>query len=288
LILGAVEISSRSTRLSVVDVTPGESERIAERCHSITAKLDNSERLTALVMAEVEIARDLGAESIEVVADQTLRGSRLIRLIERVSRAIGTGGIRIPAERESVAAAFVGATLPRRAELEDPVAVALIGEAAIGVGAGTAGLNPTWVGSRPAGAETISRKARFSNPPRPNQVEAAISGASRKIESLAPPVTAGLLVASDFSPVIERLCGSSITHDDARRGLSAILGQTNDDLAAWFGLEPGRSRFLTGTLVGIAALADAFGLPVEPVQYDSVAGRYWSDEYSRPVAGGRS
>lgn len=287
MILGAVEISSRSTRLSVVDVTPEGSERVTERCHSLTAKLDNLERLTALVMAEIEIARDLGAERVEVVADRCLRGSRLVRLIERAARAMGTGEVRILAERESVAAAFLGATRPRQTELEDPVSVALIGEEAVGVGAGTAGLNPEWIGSRPVGAETISRKARFSNPPRPNQVEAAISGASRRIESLAPPATARLLVTSDFSPVIERLCGPSITHDDARRGLSAILGQTNDDLAAWFGLEPGRSRFLTGTLVGIAALADVFGLPVEPVAFDSVAGRHWSDECSRLVAGGR-
>ncbi|MGK2955257.1 MAG: hypothetical protein ACSLFI_06260 [Solirubrobacterales bacterium] len=281
-----MEISSRSTRLSVVDLTADGAERITERCHSITAKLDNSERLIALVMAEIEIARDLGAETIEVVADRVLRGSRLIRLVERASRAMGTGGIRIPAEHESVAAAFLGASRPRQTEFDTPVAVAVIGEAAIGIGVGTAGLNPVWIGSRPVGADTISRKARFSNPPRPNQVEAAISGASRKIESLAPPSTSRLLVSSDFSPVIERLCGSSITHDDARRGLASILGQTNDDLAAWFGLEPGRSRFLTGTLVGIAALADVFRLPVEPVAFDSVAGRHWSDECSRLVAGG--
>ncbi|MBK5234008.1 MAG: hypothetical protein JJE13_13650 [Thermoleophilia bacterium] len=281
MILGAVEISTRSTRLSVVDVSPGGSSRITDRSHGITAITGNAERLTALVMAEVETARDLGAESVEIVADPALRGTRLIRLIERVSRAIGTGDIRIPAERERVAAAFLGATRPRQILLGDPVAVALMGDAAIGIGAGTPGLEPAWVGSRPVGTVAISRKARFSDPPRPNQIEAAISGASRKIESLAPPSCERLLASTDFSVVIERLCGARITREDSRRGLEALYGQTSDDLAAWFGLEPGRSRYLPGTLVGIAALAEVFDLPVEPLGHDSVAGRHWSDEYGR-------
>ncbi len=284
MILGAVEISTRSTRLSVVEVTPGGSTRITERSHGITAITGNAERLTALVMAEVEAARELGAESVGLVADPALRGTRLIRLIERVSRAIGTGDIRIPAERERVAAAFLGATRPRQSLLGDPVAVALMGDAAVGIGVGTPGLEPAWIGSRPVGTVTISRKARFSDPPRPNQIEAAISGASRKIETLAMPACQRLLATTDFSVVVERLCGDRITHEDARRGLEAVYGQTSDDLSAWFGIEPGRSRFLPGTLVGIAALSDVFGLPVEPVGHDSVAGRHWSDEYGRLVS----
>ena len=82
-------------------------------------------------------------------------------------------------------------------------------------------------------------------------------------------------------------CGARVTGEDARRGLEASFGQTSDDLAAWFGLEPGRSRFLTGTLVGIAALATVFETPVEPVAHASVAGRHWSDEYGRLVSAGR-
>lgn len=288
MILGAIEISTRSTRLGVVDVTPGGSSCVTERSHAITAITGNSERLTALVMAEVETARDLGAESVEVIADPALRGTRVVRLIDRVSRAIGSGRVRIPVERERVAAAFLGATRPRQGQLGDPVAVALLGDAAIGIGVGTPGLDPGWTGSRPAGAVTISRKARFSDPPRPNQIEAAISGASAKIDSLAPPVTSRLLATTDFSVVIERLCGNRITHEDARRGLEALYGQTSDDTAAWFGLAPGRSRYLPGALVGIAALADSFGLPIEPVRHDSVAGRHWCREYSRLVAGGSS
>jgi len=268
-------------------VSPDASTRITERSHGITAITGNADRLTALVMAEVEAARDLGAESIEIVADPALRGTRLIRLIERVSRGIGTGDIRIPAERERVAAAFLGATRPRQGLLGDPVAVALMGDDAVGIGVGTPGLEPSWVGSRPVGAVTISRKARFSDPPRPNQIEAAISGAIRKLETLAMPSSGRLLATTDFSAVAERLCGTRITPDDARRGLEASFGQTSDDLAAWFGLEPGRSRFLTGTLVGIAALATVFEMPVEPVAHASVAGRHWSDEYGRLVSTAR-
>lgn len=284
MILGAIEISSRSTRLSVAEVGERDSARLLERVHAVTADLGNLERLSALLMAEIELARDFGAGRIEVVAEADLRGTRLLRLLGRVTEGVGAGEIRIPAERERAAAAFLGATTPL-GDLEGPVAVATIGGAAIGIGVGRPAFPPEWTGSRPVGADNISAKARFSDPPRPVQIEAAISGASRKIASLSPPPTDRLLVVSEFAPVVERLCGGSIAHDDARRGLDAILGQTGDDLAAWFGIEPAISRLLPGAIVGHAALADAFGVPVEPVGTDSVAGREWLRRSGRSEAG---
>lgn len=280
MILGTIEISSRSTRLSVIDVGAFDSAPITERAHAVRAEIGNLERLTALLMAETETARDLGAEEIEVVADSSLRGTRLVRLLERVSSGMGTGAIRLPAGRERIGAAYLAATRPWRDEpgSGSGVGVALIGDSSLGLGVGIPGSVPEWVGSRPVGAVRISARARFSDPPRPNQIEAAITGAARRLGSLSPPSMNRLLATSGFAPVIERLCGSSITHEDARHGLNSILGQTGDDLAAWFGIEPATSRYLPGAIVGHAALADAFGVPVEPVACELAAGRHWLDE----------
>lgn len=270
----------------MVEVGDRDSARLLERFHAVTAELDNLERLSALLMAEIEMARELGAERVDVFAETELRGTRLVRLLGRVTSGVGAGDVRIPAERERVAAGFVAATVPRGGSPESPAGVALIGGSSIGIGVGEAGRMPAWIGSRPVGAASISAKARFSDPPRPNQIEAAITGASRKISSLTPPPIDRLMVISSFAPVVERLCGTSIDHDDARRGLDSILGQTSDDLAAWFGVEPATSRLLPGTIVGHAALADAFGVPVEPVSCDTIAGREWLDR-AVPEAAGR-
>jgi len=288
LILGAIEISTRSTRLSVVDVTAGDSFRMLERVHAVSAKLANLERLTALLMAEIEAARELGAERIEVLAEPELRGTRLVRLLDRVCGGVGAGAIRMPADRERAAACFMAATRPRQDDLDGAIGIALIGESAIGLAVGEPARQPRWVGTRPVGAASITDRARFSDPPRPNQIEAAITGASRKIASLAPPEMDRLMAVSRFSPVIERLCGNSVTHEDARRGLDSILGQTSDDLAAWFGVEPADSRLLPGTIVGHAALADVFGLPVKPVGCDSAAGRRWLERVQASPAGERA
>jgi len=284
LILGAIEITSRVTRLSVLDISGDTAMRLTGRSHGVRAELENLERLTALLMAEVEYARDAGADLIEVFACPEMRGTRLVRLLDRTSRAVGAGPVRIPADRDSVGAAFLAATLPERNPGKQAIGVALVGEAMIGLGVGEPGTAPGWVGTRPAGAVTMTERARFSDPPRPNQIEAAITGASRRLESFGPPPMDRLLAVSDHSTVIERLCGNRITHDDARRGLDSILGQTSDDLAAWFGIEPASSRFLPGTIVGHAAIADAFGLPVEPVGCEIAAGRHWL-ESDRQAAG---
>jgi len=267
LILGAIEISLRSTRFSLSEVSSCSAGRIVERSHGVTANVDGLDRLTALIMSEVEYARDQGAERVELVAVPTLRGSRLVRLLDRVADAIGVDPIRIPSRRDWAAATFLGVTVPAGDSLPDPVAVAAIGETAIGFGVGSPGEIPEWIGSRPVGASTMTRKARFQDPPRPGQ----------KAERV--------LVVSPLAPVVERLCGPRIGPEEARKGLDAILGQTSEDISAWFGAEPPLARHLPGIIVGHAALAEGLGVRVEPALADLAASRHWLAEREGDLAG---
>jgi hypothetical protein len=285
LILGAIEISLRSTRFSLSEVSACSVGRIVERSHGVTAGVDGLDRLTALIMSEVEYARDQGAERVELVAVPALRGSRLVRLLDRVAEAIGVDPIRIPSRRDWAAATFLGVTVPAGESLPDPVAVAAIGETAIGFGVGSPGEIPEWIGSRPVGASTMTRKARFQDPPRPGQIEAAVIGASRGIASMFPPEAERVLVVSPLAAVVERLCGPRIGPEEARKGLDAILGQTSEDISAWFGAEPPLARHLPGIIVGHAALAEGLGVRVEPALADLAASRHWLGEREGDLAG---
>ena len=97
-----------------------------------------------------------------------------------------------------------------------------------------------------------------------------------------------MLVVSSLAPVVERLCGPRIGAAEARRGLDAILGQTSDDISAWFGAEAPLARHLPGIIVGHAALAEGLGVRVEPALCDLAASRYWLAEREEPVAGRES
>ncbi len=275
MILGAIEISERATRLRVAEVGRSESRRVLDRSSLVSAELSNSERLTALLMAEVETARDAGAERVDVLASRSLRGTRLLRLLDRVSRGCGAGAIRMPDPRERLASTFLSITVPAAGRLDGTVAVARVGEATTGVAVGPAGERPAWVGSRPVGCRTLTQRARFSDPPRPNQIEAAVSAAVKKLETLAPPIPDRLFVSTPFSAALERICGPRIDRESARRGLDSILGQTGDDLAAWFGAGSGRGRLLPATIICCLGLAEVFAVPVEPREGDPVAGRFW-------------
>ncbi len=280
MILGAIEISKRTTRLRVAEVGPRSSRRLLDRSSRVSAELRNCDRLTALLMAEIEAAREVGADRVEVIATRSLRGSRLIRLLDRVSRASGAGGILLPDQRESLTSTFLSITVPLRSELEGTVAVARVGESTTGVAVGRPGERPDWIGSRPIGCATLTDKARFSDPPRPNQIEAAASAAVRKLGSLAPPAPDRLFVSTPLSAAIERICGPEIDPASARRGLDSILGQMGDDIAAWFGADSVRGRLLPATIICCLGLAETFGRPVEPRDGDPVAGRFWLAEAS--------
>jgi hypothetical protein len=285
LILGAIEISLRSTRFSISEVSGRSVTRIVERSHGVTTGVEGLDRISALIMSEVEFARDQGADRVEVTAVPTLRGSRLVRLLDRVTDAVGVGQIRIPTRRDWSAACFLGVTVPAGDSLPDRVAVAAIGETAIGFAVGAPGEIPDWIGSRPVGASTMTRKARFQDPPRPGQLEAAIIGASRGIASMYPPESDRVFVVSHLAPVVERLCGPRIGPEEARKGLDSILGQTSEDISAWFGAEPALSRHLPGIIVGHAALAEGLGVRVEPAMSDLAASRHWLAEREGLVAG---
>lgn len=286
MILGVIDIGLRSTRFTISEITPDSTRALLIRNHGLTVGLDSIDRLSALLMAEVELAREeYGVARVEVVAGPELRGSRLVRLLNRVAAVIGIGPVRIPSRQEASAATFLAVTRPRQDLIEGPVGVAHIGEIAVGLAVGRPGARPDWIGSRPVGASAMARKARFSNPPLPNQIEAAITGASRGFASLLPPACDRVMVASPLAEVIGRLCGKRINPDGARRGLNLILGQTSSDTAAWFGLEPSLARNLPGTIVGHAALAEGLGMTVEPVDFDQGAGRHWLSECEVETSG---
>jgi len=226
LILGAIDISKRATRLKVAEVGTGDSVRLLERSSLVSAELSNCDRLSALLMAEIEAARDAGADHVEVVATRSLRGTRLLRLLDRVCRASGAGGILLPDPEQRLASTFLAATVPSAGELEGTVAVARVGESTTGIAVGAPGERPGWVGSRPVGCATLTEKARFSDPPRPNQIEAAVTAAVRKLETLSPPAADRVLLSTPLAAALERICGPRIDPASARRGLGSILGQT--------------------------------------------------------------
>jgi len=284
LILGAIHISERFTRLRVAEVDSSSSSRLIDRSTPVSARLNNCDRLTALLMAELEAARDAGAVEINVMASRSLRGTRLLRLLDRVTRASGAGEILLPGTADTLAAGFLAVTRPREEALCGTVAVARVGESVTGLAAGKPGALPAWIGSRPLGAAALTERARFSDPPRPNQIEAAINGASRAFGSLALPDCGRVFLMTPMSAALERLCGSRVDAAAARRGLDSILGQTSDDIAAWFGAESGQARLLPATLAIVFALADLTGCEVEPCTGDPVAGRAWLDEARQGAA----
>ena len=284
MILGAIEISSRSVRFCVADVGSTSSARLTERFHTIKARPENLERLTAILMAEAEAAREMGVERLEVTAGADLRGTRLAQQLDRVCQSVGAGRLRIPSVREESAAVFAGVTVPDLEHQGERVAVGLVGERHVSVAVGKSGSVPQWMATRPIGSVAMTDKARFSDPPRPAQLDAAISAATRQITTLMPPDFDRLLVAGQTPAVVERLCGSRFDADGARRGIDSILGLNAHDVSAWFGSPVGLSRLLPATLIAHAALAGGLDAEVEPVAWEPVAGRRWQE---RVAAGSR-
>lgn len=275
MILGVLEISSRSVRFCVTDVGASSSTRILERFHTIKPTQANLERLTAILMAEAEAARELAVGRIDVTAGSDLRGTRLAIQLDRVCGVIGAGRLKIPSVREEAGAVFAGVTVPGPEHQGERVAVALVGERHVSLAVGKSGSVPQWMASRPVGSVNMTDKARFSDPPRPGQLEAAISAATRQVSTLMPPEFDRLLVASQSPAIVERLCGGRFDADGARRGIDSILGLNAHDVSAWFGAPVGLSRLLPATLIAHAALAGGLDADVEPVAWEPVAGRQW-------------
>lgn len=221
------------------------------------------DRLAALIDEAADEIRSAGDSDPEVVMVGNLRGTRLPSLIRRLARRAGLGPLKIPSRREQVVGAFLAATAQHDLQSDSEEAVFILSDSFLGVAVGRPGVLPDWTASRPVTAQALVRRARFSDPPTPAQLDAATSGTLRHVGSLAPPDFDRVTLVSELVPSIVHLCGTEIDTESAGRGLDQLIGLAGPVVAPDGAGDRAARQAVAATLVICRALSIRFDTPLE-------------------------
>jgi exopolyphosphatase/pppGpp-phosphohydrolase len=262
--IGVIDIGASTTCSLVAELTPPRPRQALVRRHNLSPSQVEPEELASLVRSEASLARRAGAEELVVAARATLRGTHHARLLGRVCHQIGAGDLRILDAREKAELAFDGAVGGQPEHI--PIAVATVGLSSTEVAVGYAGGGTAWRGSRPAGVWRLTDGARFSDPPKLVQQDAARSAAWRSLSSLQPPpAERALLAGGAASAAIRSLCGSTIDAASLARAREHVAAVPGEILAGELMLTPGQARPVPATLAVLDAVVELIGLPLEMV-----------------------
>lgn len=269
VISGAVQITPSSIRYSAL--APGGGHLTAGVRELDTTRGDFGE-VEAAVVEGIEAVRDAGADRVTLFASGELRGARVADRLSVRSRRLGFGDIRFTGTGATIAAGFIARSRTALGESSIPdretCGVLGIGHHSVGLAVGTVGEGPAWIGSRPVGVRTLAERSRLSDPPEPNQVEAARSAVERSLGGLTNPDFAHLIVVSDFSLATRLVCGDRVDRDSLRLALDSIVGMTSDELGERVGLGSVLAPLFPLALVVQYGAARAFGVDLIPLDPD--------------------
>jgi exopolyphosphatase/guanosine-5'-triphosphate,3'-diphosphate pyrophosphatase len=270
-----IDIGSNTTRLLVADCDgSGLVELRQERAFTLIGRsIDASGAIPTVKLAEVlqtvvaqyQIARELGAEHVRCVATAAIRraanGDALIRLVHDACEGLE---LEVLSGAEEARLAFIGAAWAMGAGDEQGLGVidAGGGSSELVVGDGPARVH--WWVSVPIGSGDVTQRWLRSDPPAPDELEEAMSQTRAVFASVRPPPDVRRLVAVGGSATSLRLLAGPMLDLGSLDHLLAIAQRFSAvEFARSFGVDVQRARLLAGGLLILRAVAELFDVPLE-------------------------
>ncbi len=267
-----IDIGSNTTRLLVADLDAGRLTEVGG-LKAFTAlgagrapgePLEDA-RIAAVVAAvgrQLEHARQLGADTVHVVATSAVRSApNGVAVAAAVHRAHGVD-LRVLTGEQEAAYAFTGATATV-ADLDPdaPVAVVDVGGGSTELVLGTPRGGPSWSVSVPIGS---GRLPPCRDPPCPDDLALLVARAQDAFAGVRPPaVPARALAVGGSATSVVRLVGALLSPQALDHALDVLCEGTVADVAARHALEEQRVALLPAGLVLLRAASTALQAPLQ-------------------------
>jgi exopolyphosphatase/guanosine-5'-triphosphate,3'-diphosphate pyrophosphatase len=269
--LACIDVGSNTTRLLVADTVPGGlQDVINERAFTLIGRSlgdarrippEKLEETAAVVAAQAERARDLGAERIRAVATAAIRRAENAReLVDAIEREAGLP-LEVLQGEDEARLAFRGAA--RAAGVLGSLAVIDVGGGSTEIAIGPAGGSVLHVESIPVGSSALAERHLATDPPNAAELEAVrdeVSAAFERFE--APAVDHAVAVGGSASSLLH-LAGVELGPAELARALEELCAERAEVLASRVGLDPIRVRLLPAGVLILAELARRLQRPLQ-------------------------
>jgi exopolyphosphatase/guanosine-5'-triphosphate,3'-diphosphate pyrophosphatase len=264
-----IDIGSNTTRLLVADVVGGRAlatvverrafTQLGRACRAGGAVPEATrDALAAVVAAQAQEARALGAEKLRVVATAALRRSADgVATCHALAAAAGAP-VELLSEHDEARLAFGGATCTLDGR-GGPLAVVDVGGGSAQIVVGTRAGGATWSVSLPLGSGDLADAFLHDDPPDAAELEALRAAIDETLAGVAiPPVERALAVGGSATS-LRRLAGARLELAALERALATLVAAPAADVAEQLCIAPERAHLLPAGIVVLAAMAERLG-----------------------------
>ncbi|HUA49652.1 MAG TPA: hypothetical protein VMA77_30745 [Solirubrobacteraceae bacterium] len=268
-----IDIGSNTTRLLVADCEgDGFVEIHQERSFThvrrgLTAAeeigADKIAEVVAVVAAQLETARALGATEVRGVATAAVRqAANRDALLEAVRAACGLEITVLSAEEEA-RLAFRGAARTLGFVPAGPLGVVDVGGGSCELVVGTAPDHVTWFASFELGSGQLVDECLPSDPPSADELARARARVGEVLGDVQPPPVAHVVAVGGSATSLRRIAGPLLDAGVFPRVLALLSAERAAVVASRFGLDADRVRLLPAGLLILEVAAQRFGAPLE-------------------------
>ncbi len=272
MLCAAIDIGSNTTRVLVAEPQEGQLRKLMEqRAYTrIVKDAGKRGRISAAKVAEVaevvrtqlNLARELGAESIKIVATAAVReAENRDEVVRELSERAGLA-VEVLSGEEEGRLAFIGATKSLGHPVEGTVAVVDVGGGSSEVIFGTVEEGVSEVRSWKLGSGSLAEEHLGSDPPSAAEIRAlrdAISDTFEQVE-LDHPDQAVAVGGSATS--LRTLVGAVLEYETLERAIRVLSSDEIADVARKFELDPRRVRLLPAGVLLLESFSDLLGQPL--------------------------
>jgi len=273
MLCAAIDIGSNTTRVLVAEPGDGQLRKVMEqRAYTrINKAIDGEGTISAakieevceVVSTQVRLARELGAVTIRAVATAAVREAMNG---EEAAAAIGDVAgvpVEILSEEEEGRLSFIGATKALGHPANGRIGVVDVGGGSTEVILGTVGGGVEAVRSWPVGSGVLADELIVSDPPSAAEI--------RKVRDRIDDIFAGVEIAHPEQAVavggsatsLRKLVGTVLEYETLERGVRVLCGDSANDVARRFELDPVRVRILATGVLLLEKVSELLGQPLQ-------------------------
>jgi exopolyphosphatase/guanosine-5'-triphosphate,3'-diphosphate pyrophosphatase len=273
MLCAAVDIGSTTTRVLVAEPQGGQLRKVMEqraytridkaskRRGKITA--EKIAELCEVVITQVRLAEELGAEATRIVATAAIREAKNSEQVAREIAAAAGTPVEVLSEQEEGRLAFVGATKTLGHAVEGGVGVVDVGGGSSEIILGTVSEGVRAVRSFKIGSGAVAEEFLANDPPSASEVRSLRDHIDDFFEGIEVDQPEQAVAVGGSATSLRTLVGAVLEYETLERAVRVLTGDPIAEVAKKFELDPRRVRILPAGVLILEKLSELLGQPLQ-------------------------
>lgn len=273
MICAAIDIGSNTTRVLVAEPKGGQLRTVMEQRAYTRIGKDSSDdgKITAAKVAEVaevvatqvRLAREVGADLLRIVATAAIREALNGEDVADQIAEAAEVKVDILSDEQEGRLSFIGATKTLGHPFEGTVGVVDVGGGSSEIILGTIADGAREVRSFKIGSGQLAEDFISSDPPSASEVRRIRDHIDEVFDGVEVDQPDHAVAVGGSATSLRKLVGAVLEYETLERGVRVLSGDTIDEVAKKFELDPRRVKVLPTGILILEKLSELLGQPLQ-------------------------